>query len=135
MLATADTTLEKTRGVLAGVIAAAVIWGLEAILPGQPGVGRFDIDPIYLPPLVAGLVAYLLGRSRRAAFTGGVLGVFLLDVGQWLWHQVAGMPAGRVVLGAGGVFGATVIAGVFAVLLAEVIGEVRERLGGGPARA
>lgn len=133
LLATADTALEKLRGLLAAVVAAVVLWGLEVVLPGQPGIGRFDIDPLYMPPLVAGLVAYLLGRSRRAAFIGGVLGVFLLDLGFWLWNVAAGLPLGPVVLGGGGVFGAMVVAGVFAVLLAELIGEIHERLGGGPA--
>lgn len=135
LLATADTGLEKSRGLLAAVATALIVWGLETVLPAQPGVGRLDIDPLYLPPLVAGLTAYLLGRSRRAAFIGGVLGIFLLDAGLWARSVVVGAPAGPVVLGGGGVFGAMVVAGVFAVLLAELIGEVRERLGGGPARA
>jgi uncharacterized membrane protein len=135
LLATADTRLEKVRGLLAAVIAAAVVWGLETVLPGQPGAGRLDVDPLYLPPLVAGLAAYLLGRSRRAAFIGGVLGILLLDFGYWVRNLATGLPAGTVVLGGGGVFGATAVAGVFAVLLAEVVGEIRERLKGGPAHA
>ncbi len=135
LLATADSRLEKIRGMLAAVIAALAVWSLELLLPGQPGVGWLDIDPLYLPPLVAGLVAYLLGRSRRAAFIGGVLGIILLDTGLWAWNLIAGRPMGTVVLGGGGVFGAVVVAGVFAVLLAELIGEIRERLKGGPANA
>lgn len=135
LLATADTGLEKARGLLAAVATALVVWGLETVLPAQPGAGRLDIDPLYLPPLVAGLTAYLLGRSRRAAFIGGVLGIVLLDAAFWARSALLGVPTGPVVLGGGGVFGATVVAGVFAVLLAELIGEVRERLAGGPARA
>jgi uncharacterized membrane protein len=134
LLATADTGLEKARGLLAALAAALVVWGLETVLPAQPGAGRMDIDPLYVPPLVAGLTAYLLGRSRRAAFIGGVLGLSLLDTGLWARSALLGAPTGPVVLGGGGVFGAAVVAGVFAVLLAELIGEIRERLGGGPAR-
>ncbi|WP_049752543.1 hypothetical protein [Candidatus Desulforudis audaxviator] len=52
LLVTADSGLEKLRGVLAAVIAALAVWILEVLLPGQPGVGRLDIDPLYLPPLV-----------------------------------------------------------------------------------
>lgn len=133
LLATADTGLEKVRGLLAAVGVAVVVWGLETVLPAQPGAGRLDLDPLYLPPLVAGLVAYLLGRSRRAAFIGGVLGIFLLEGGLWAYNLAAGVPMGTVVLGGGGVFGAMVVAGVLAVLLAELIGEIRERLRGGPA--
>ena len=33
-----------------------------------------------------------------------------------------------VILGGGGVFGAAVLAGVLAVLLAEIVGEIRERI-------
>lgn len=136
LLVTADTGLEKIRGLLAAVIAALAVWFLETVaLPGQPGVARLDIDPLYLPPLVAGLTAYLLGRSRRAAFIGGVLGILLLDMGMWAFNLLTAAPLGMVVLGGGGVFGSTVVAGVFAVLLAELIGEVRERLRGGPAHA
>ncbi|AZK59178.1 hypothetical protein Daudx_0625 [Candidatus Desulforudis audaxviator] len=40
---------------------------------------------------------------------------------------------GPVVLGGGGVFGTVVVSGVFTVLLTELIGEIRERLRGGPA--
>lgn len=134
LLATADTGLEKARGLLAAVATALVVWGLDTVLPAQPGAGRLDIDPLYLPPLVAGLTAYLLGRSRRAAFIGGVFGIVLLDAAFWVRSALLGVPAGPVVLGGGGVFGAAVVAGVFAVLLAELIGEVRERLRGGPAR-
>ncbi len=134
LLVTADTRLEKVRGLLAAVLAAAAVWGLEIVLPGQPGAGRFDIDPLYLPALAAGLTAYLLGRSRRSAFIGGVLGILLLDFGSWVRNFAAGLPAGVTVLGGGGVLGAAVVAGVFAVLLAEAVGEIRERLKGGPAR-
>ncbi|MEW6457988.1 MAG: DUF1614 domain-containing protein [Bacillota bacterium] len=135
LLATADTGLEKARGLLAAAATALVVGGLETVLPAQPGAGRLDIDPLYLPPLAAGLTAYVLGRSRRAAFIGGVLGIVLLDAGVWARSVLLGASTGPVVLGGGGAFGATVVAGVFAVLLAELVGEVRERLGGGPARA
>jgi len=62
-----------------------------------------------------------------------VLGIILLDVGLWVWNLAAGTPMGPVVLGGGGVFGTVVVSGVFTVLLTELIGEIRERLRGGPA--
>jgi hypothetical protein len=43
--------------------------------------------------------------------------------------------AGLVSFGGAGVFDVVVLAGVLAVLLAEVVGEIRERLQGGPRAA
>ncbi|MBT9176191.1 MAG: hypothetical protein DDT20_00504 [Firmicutes bacterium] len=38
------------------------------------------LDPIYMFALIAGITAYLLGRSRRGSFIAGVLGVVLNDL-------------------------------------------------------
>jgi len=101
-------------------------------MEGNPG-GRFDfLDPIWIYPFVGGLVAYIVGRSRRSAFIAATLGVLLLDVFQWIYLISTGTP-GRVNIGGAGAFDSIVLAGVIAVLLAEIIGETRERLQGGPA--
>jgi hypothetical protein len=42
------------------------------------------IDPIYIYPLVAGVVGYLAGRSRRGAFFAAVFGVLSVDVAQFI---------------------------------------------------
>jgi hypothetical protein len=90
------------------------------------------IDPIYLYPLVAGVMGYLAGRSRRGAFIAAVLGVMFLDMTQYVYLLRENLP-GQVYMGGGGAFDSMILAGVFAVLLAEVIGEARERLQGGPS--
>jgi hypothetical protein len=62
------------------------------------------------------------------------MGVVLVDLTVWVINLARGGPEIRAVLGGGGVFGATVLAGIIAVLTAEIVGEIRERLQGGPMR-
>ena len=68
----APTKKEKWRGPLTAVAVAALVWSLDRLLPINPGSLGYELDPLYLPAAAAGLIAYLLGRSRRAAFIGGV---------------------------------------------------------------
>ena len=109
-----------------GGIAVTVV---NSFFEGGPhgAAGRqLPIDPLWLSGIVAGLVGYLAGRSRRSAFIAGVGGVLLSDV-----YTLFTSPSPTMVGGAG-VFDQVVIAGVLAVGLAEIVGETRERLGGGP---
>jgi len=96
--------------------------------------GRWaGIDAIYLYPLVGGIVAYLFGRSRRGAFISATLGVLLVDIFQYVWLINQGAPASyTMMIGGAGAFDAIVLAGIVAVILAELIGESLERLTGGP---
>jgi hypothetical protein len=128
----APTREQKIRGPATALVAAALVWSLDRLLPINPGAIGYELDPLYLPAAAAGLIAYLLGRSRRASFIGGVAAVLLLDLSSWLENMIRGYREIPIVLGGAGAFDATLIAGVFAVLLAEIIGEVRERAGGGP---
>ncbi|MEG3070897.1 MAG: DUF1614 domain-containing protein [Candidatus Syntrophopropionicum ammoniitolerans] len=90
------------------------------------------IDAIYLYPLVGGIVAYLFGRSRRGAFISATLGVLLVDVFQFAWLINQGAPASyAMMIGGVGAFDAIVLAGIFAVILAELVGECLERISGG----
>lgn len=129
----AGTAVEKTRAAVASLATGAAVWALTALTDFGPHGGRTAvIDPLWLFALIAGGIAYALGRSRRAAFIAGVLGVILADVA----GIVSASRAGRVAvypLGGGGVFDAVVLAGIVAVALAEVFGESREALQGGPA--
>ncbi len=131
LLFTADTTQEKGRAVATALLVMVIVYLSDKILSIRPG-GTLDLDPIYFPAVAAGIIAYVWGRSRRAAFIGGVLGVILLDLVSLLEIQLQGLPFTDLVIGAGGAFGTVVIAGMLAVLLAEVVGETRERLQGGP---
>ncbi|MCR4402243.1 MAG: DUF1614 domain-containing protein [Firmicutes bacterium] len=129
VLARADTPTETGRGIAATVITGVALFALTKVFSFEEG--RAIIDPLYAFGLVAGVVAYLAGRSRRAAFAGAVLGVVLLDVAHLVEVTSRRMPA-TVHLGGAGVFDAVVIAAVVAVGLAEVFGEAMERVQGGP---
>ncbi len=136
LVATAGTSREKIRSLAGSVITALVIFGLGTmVMTGLPEPsGRFGvIDALWLFPLAAGVVGYLAGRSRRGAFVSAVMGLLIFDVGHYAWLVSRGAPAGRADIGGAGAFDAVVIAGIFAVLLAETVGEVRERMAGGPS--
>lgn len=123
------TVLEKTRSVIAAVITAAALFLAGRYLGAEPET--IFIDPIYIYPLVAGIIGYLAGRSRRGAFFAAVMGVFALDIGQYYYLTRTGLR-GVVHIGGAGAFDSLILAGILAVLLAELIGETRERLQGGP---
>ncbi|NLJ55537.1 MAG: DUF1614 domain-containing protein [Firmicutes bacterium] len=128
LLVTADAPNEKYRALLAAGVTGLLVRTAAFLLPGTPGVGHFDLDPLFLPPLLAAFVAYLLGRSRRASFIGAFLGVLSVELWAWGENLQRGLRAHTFTLGGGGVWGAALLAGVLAVLLAELVGEIRERL-------
>ncbi|MTI84083.1 MAG: DUF1614 domain-containing protein [Firmicutes bacterium] len=137
LLSKAGTSKEWIRAVVATFITAGVIYGAGFAFGGvnaEPGGRLFgSLDAIWAYPLIAGIVAYVAGRSRRSAFIAATLGLVLVDLAYLVWLTTGGAPAGTVAIGGAGAFDAIVLAGVFAVLLAEVIGEVRERIQGGPS--
>lgn len=128
VLAGADTAREKGRGVVA---AAATFLVLLAAIKGFAGLsfeeGHTLVDPIYFYGIVAGVFGYLTGRSRRGAFTAAVLSVIALDLFHLAEVILARSPA-RVSIGGAGMLDATVLAGVVALGLAEIVGETRERI-------
>ncbi len=127
----AGTGKERFRAVAASVLAAAGVFILGKVLPAEPS--RMGFDPNYIYGPVAGLIAYIFGRSRRAAFIAGVMGVLLADTLQAVinWTQGISTPLN---LGGAGAFDAVVLSGLLAVLLAEAIGEALERAQGGSRR-
>lgn len=133
LLSKAGTSRERVRGVLAAVataLAIRVISGVTDFEPPRVSV----IDPLWLYALIGGVMGYLAGRSRRSAFIAGTLGVILADVVHWIQAAGAGIRS-DISIGGAGVFDAVVLSGVIAVGFAEVFGEARERLQGGPKLA
>jgi uncharacterized membrane protein len=132
LLSKADTTWEWVRALLAAVGTAATIWAIALATDFGPEAGRtVFIDSVWLYSLAGGVIAYLLGRSRRAAFIAGTFGVVLADLAHMVQLWTRRLP-GMVAMGGAGVFDTTVLAGLIAVTLAELIGESRERIQGGP---
>lgn len=125
----AGTAYEKIRSLVAALVTALALFLAARFLGAEPE--QIFIDPIYIYPIVAGIVGYLAGRSRRGAFFAAVMGVLALDIGQYV-YLVTNNIRGKVVIGGAGAFDSLILAGVLAVLLAEIIGETLERIKGGP---
>ncbi|MCL4425309.1 MAG: DUF1614 domain-containing protein [Firmicutes bacterium] len=132
LVATADTGAERSRGVLGALVAAAAVYGAAKLIPPEPTAGMV-LDPVYTFSIIAGLVAYLVGRSRRAAFIAGISAMVLNDIAHYIEITTRGIP-GRTWIGGAGAFDSTIVAGLLAVGLAELIGETRERLQGGSVK-
>lgn len=121
----ADTMRERLRAVLSAIIVGTIVFVGSRYMPSEPET--MFIDPKILYGAIAGIVAYLAGRSRRSAFIGGVLGIVLSDLlhmGMLLTSGIVGTTA----IGGAGAFDVIMIAGLVAVMTAECIGEVRERI-------
>ena len=120
-----DTGKEARRALLGSVLTGAAVYALGRLLPAEPE--KMTIDPNYLYGLAGGLIAYLLGRSRRAAFICGVLGVILADIAVAVVNWQNGISS-TLRLGSAGMMDTVVISGLLAVLLAELMGELIERM-------
>ena len=127
----AGTTKEKVRAVLAALVTSVAVYAAMKILPVEPTYNTF-LDPLYVFAIIAAIVGYLAGRSRRSAFIAGSMGLLLTDIYSRIEIAVRG-GSGSMVIGGAGVFDAIVIGGILSLLLAEIFGESRERLQGGPA--
>jgi len=138
LLSVAGTEKEWGRALAGTAVTAATVYIIGSLLNSGTTVepaGRYAVlDAIYLYPLAGGIVAYILGRSRRAAFISATLGVLLVDIFHYIWLLRNGAPGNyTVAIGGGGAFDTIVLAGIVAILLCEVIGESFERLSGGPS--
>ncbi|KAF0195517.1 MAG: hypothetical protein FD169_1330 [Bacillota bacterium] len=131
LLLSAGTSKERWRTLFATVITTGVVYFVAAYLPTEPE--NMALDPVYTFALIAGITAYLFGRSRRGSFIAGVLGVVFNDLIYGIQLLRAGFE-GQTTIGGAGIFDTVVLAGLIAVLLAELVGETREKLQGGPAK-
>ncbi|MFY9115096.1 MAG: DUF1614 domain-containing protein [Dethiobacteria bacterium] len=122
----ADTAAEKIRAGVALLVTALAVYAALKIFPVEPTYAIL-LDPLYLVAVIAGIIGYLAGRSRRSAFIAGVGAIVLNDIFTRLELFITG---GRetLVIGGAGIFDATVISGLVAVGLAELVGEIRENL-------
>ncbi|MEN6413131.1 MAG: DUF1614 domain-containing protein [Veillonellales bacterium] len=129
LIGKADETFEKVRAVIAVVLVAAAVSLGSRYLPYEPE--NMFLDPKLIYGISAGLIAYLAGRSRRSAFVGGVLGIVLSDIVHMITIMRLGIP-GTTDIGGAGAFDVVIIAGIVAVMVAELVGETREKIQGGP---
>lgn len=129
LIGKADEFFEKARAVMAAVLVAAAVSLGSRYLPYEPE--NMFLDPKLIYGISAGLIAYLAGRSRRSAFIGGVLGIVLSDLVHMITILRLGIP-GTTDIGGAGAFDVVIIAGIVAVMVAELVGETREKIQGGP---
>jgi len=127
----ADTAWERWRAIIASVVTGGAIWALMRFVPGEPD--RLPFEPNWIYGIAAAVIAYALGRSRRCAFIGGVMGVLLAQTASLIPVWNAGVTQ-TLVLGGAGAFDTVVIAGFLGVMLAEVVGELFERIKRGDKR-
>jgi len=131
LFAKADTAWERWRSILASLATGAAIFAIGRFSPDEPE--SITVDPILLYGLAAGAIAYIFGRSRRCAFIAGVVGMMLSNTANAVYVWMKGVPQDFVLGGAGAMDG-IVIAGLVGVLLAELLGEIIERMKRGTQR-
>lgn len=133
LLLHAGTGKERVRALVASFLTAAAIYALNLVIPSDP-LAMPMLDPMILTGIAGGVIAWLLGRSRRSAFIAGVLGIIIADIvdGVSLWMKGINQT---VHLGGAGALDAVVIAGITGVLMCELVGEIMERIQTGRARA
>ena len=129
VLTRAGTAWERWRAIIAVVVSTAAIYGLAKYV--NFGEKAMPVEPIYLWAVIAAVLSYLVGRSRRTAFVSATLSMVLLDLIHVFETGLRGVRAATRIGGAGA-FDGIVLAGILAVVLAEIFGEARERLAGGP---
>lgn len=131
VLTKAGSAKEWIRTIIAIILTGAAIYGISLLL-SDFGHGRDIIDPMFLFAISGGIIAYILGRSRRGSFIAGTLGYLLFNLFTF-FRTIYGNINAQVRIGGAGVFDSIVISGIFALLIAEIIGESRERIQGGPS--
>lgn len=111
------------RTVVGTILVAGIIYGLEWLLPANPE--NVVMDNMYIYGIVAGVVAYLLGRSRRNAFVSCLFGITLAQLVQWVINFIMKTPT-ILGLGVGGAFGTYIVALIISVAVSEFIGRCVE---------
>lgn len=125
LLIRADTARERWHSILGIFATAALVYLLSTVLPSE--AEQMWVEPLWLYGLCGGVLAWLIGRSRRAAFISGVVGVLLADAASFIVAKLQGYTV-ELHLGGGGIADAGIISGVIAVLLCETVGELLERM-------
>jgi hypothetical protein len=115
---------DLARAVVGSIITAVVITLLQILLPAETPQDII-VDNHYIYGVVAGLTAYILGRSRRNAFISSVFGITLSSVFVMIYNLFMGLPA-VLHLGVGGISTTLILSALIAVGLAELVGKTIE---------
>lgn len=123
LLCSCGWSRDLLRTFIGTILVAGIIYGLWWLLPADPE--EVVIDNMYIYGVVAGVVAYVLGRSRRNAFVSCLFGITLAELVQWLINFKMNTPS-VLGLGVGGAFSTYVIAIVISVAVSEFLGRCFE---------
>lgn len=124
MLISAGFSRDLLRAVIGTILVAGIVYALEWIMPSATPEDII-IDPMYIYGAVAGVVAYVLGRSRRNAFVCSVLGISLAMTIQFIVNMCMKTPT-VLGLGVGGAFGTIIVSTILSVGLCEFMGRAFE---------
>ena len=124
MLFSAGKSRDLVRAIVGTLLVAGIIYGLEWLMPST-SAEDIVIEPMYVYGVVAGIVAYALGRSRRNAFICSVFGISLAMIIQYIVNMALGAPT-VLGLGVGGAFGTIIISTTISVALCEFLGRAFE---------
>ena len=127
----AGSNKERFRSIAASLVTGAAVFAIGRFAPDEPDT--ITVDPRILYGLAAGVIAYIFGRSRRCAFIAGVIGMMLSNTANAVYVWSKGVDQ-DFILGGAGAFDGIIIAGIIAVLLAEILGEFIERMQRGAHR-
>lgn len=117
-------SMDLVRAFTGTILTTAIILLLNIFLPSE-SPEDIIIDNTFLYGIVAGVVAYVLGRSRRNAFICSVFGITLSSVAVFIFNLTQGVRT-PLSLGVGGAFDSIVLSVLIAVGLCELIGKTAE---------
>lgn len=124
MLVRAGWSTDLLRAFTGTILTASAILLLEIFMPsGTPE--DVIVDNTFLYGIVSGVIAYVLGRSRRNAFVCSVFGITLASIVVHIYNMVQKVPT-TLSLGVGGAFDTIILSVLIAVGLAELIGKTAE---------
>ena len=123
MLISCGWSRDLIRTIIGTILIAAIIYILEWVLPADPE--SMIIDNTYIYGVISGVIAYVLGRSRRNAFISCLFGITFAQLVQWVINFVKDTPS-ILGLGIGGAFGTYVVAIIISVALSEFLGRCFE---------
>ena len=126
-------SMDLLRAFIGSIVTAGLILLIQYLMPSETPED-IVIDNTWLYGLVAGVVAYILGRSRRNAFICSVFGIFLATIIQFLINLGLGAVT-PLKLGLAGAFDTIILSTLIAVGLAEAMGSTVEMVvGKSPAK-
>lgn len=124
MLISAGWSRDLLRATIGTLLVAGIIYALEWIMPASTPEDVI-IDPMFVYGIVAGIVSYVLGRSRRNAFVCSVFGISLAMTVQFVVNMCLKTPT-VLGLGVGGAFGTMIVSTILSVGLCEFMGRAFE---------